>query len=85
MIEPEKPSEVKVVEPVRVRVNMGFTRNVGNYESMRIEVGLEGSANEGEKAGEAFDRVYKFVEAKLVEKFALTEETLSKGGLGEGE
>lgn len=85
MIEVDKVEPIKVVNPVRVTVQMGFTRNMGNFESMRVEVGLEAPANEGEKASEAFDRVYKFVETKLVEKFEETEQALSSAGLGESE
>ena len=63
-------------EPVRVKVQMGFTRNLGNFESMRVDVGIEDSARANETATAAFNRVYAFVENALVEKFSATEEEL---------
>ena len=77
--------EGQKIDPVRVSVNMGFKRNVGNYESMNITVGLTASANQGERANEAFERVYSFVEARLLEKFEETEQALRGAGLGENE
>jgi hypothetical protein len=55
---------------------MGFTRNMGNFESMRIDVAVEDSARAGESATALFDRVYAFTEKKLLEKFAETEAAL---------
>jgi len=75
--------EVNKVEPTRAKVDMGFTRNMGNFESLRIDIGLETSANEGEKAGELVNRVYSFVEKQLLERFTETETQLSEKGLGE--
>lgn len=70
-------------EPVRVSVRMGFKRSMGNYEMLDIAVEVEDSAREDESAAKAFDRVYGFVERKIVEKFGETEEQLSKSGLGQ--
>lgn len=78
----ELKENTATAEPVRVDVKMGFTRNMGDFESLRIDVGLEASANQGEKASEVFERVYKFVEARLMEKFSETEEALRGQGLG---
>jgi hypothetical protein len=75
--------EVDKVDPVKVSVNIGFKRNMGNYESMNINVGLTASAMSGESAQEAFDRVYTFAEERLMEKFQETEEALKEAGLGE--
>lgn len=61
---------------MRVDVRMGFTRNLGNFESMRIDVGIADSARDGETAQSAFNRVYGFVEQQLINKFAATEEEL---------
>jgi hypothetical protein len=55
---------------------MGFTRNMGNFESMRIDVSVEDSARAGENANDAFNRVYAFTEKKLIEKFGETEAAL---------
>jgi hypothetical protein len=60
-------------------VDLQFTRNLGNYESIRIGIGVEDIVRQGENADSATDRVYKFVEEKLIEKTAEMEEEL-KGG-----
>jgi hypothetical protein len=65
--------------PTRVKVDLQFTRNLGNYESIRIGIGVEDIVRQGENADSATDRVYKFVEEKLIAKTAEMEEEL-KGG-----
>ena len=52
----------------RVKVDLSFTRNLGNYESIKIGVGIEDWVRDGETADSATERVYKFVEDKLTEK-----------------
>lgn len=51
-----------------VKVELQFTRNLGNYESIRVALGVEDFVRSGENTSTATDRVYKFVEDKLVEK-----------------
>jgi hypothetical protein len=55
-------------ETTRVTVSLGYTLNLGNFQSLRIDLGIEDSKREGENTAEAFDRVYDFVETKLSEK-----------------
>ena len=62
-----------------VKVDLQFTRNLGNYESIKIEIGVEDIVRSGENVDSATDRVYKFVEQKLIEKASEMEEEL-KGG-----
>ncbi len=52
----------------RVTVALGYTLNLGNFQSLRVDLGVEDSEREGENINEAFDRVYSFVEEKLAEK-----------------
>lgn len=52
----------------KVNVALGYTLNLGNFQSLRIDLGVEDSRRDGETIQDAFDRVYSFVEAKLVEK-----------------
>lgn len=61
-------AEVVVNEPTRVRINLGYTRNMGNFESLRVDIGVDDSRREGESVVDCFSRVYSFVEAKLMEK-----------------
>jgi hypothetical protein len=52
----------------KVNVSLGYTLNLGNFQSLRIDLGVEDSKRDGETTSEAFERVYSFVEAKLAEK-----------------
>lgn len=52
----------------KVTVSLGYTLNLGNFQSFRIDLGVEDSEREGEGINDAFNRVYSFVEQKLVEK-----------------
>ena len=61
----------------RVKVDLSFTRNLGNYESIRIGVGIEDDVRNGETVASATERVYKFVEDKLIEKTREVEKELN--------
>jgi hypothetical protein len=63
----------------RVKVDLSFTRNLGNYESIKIGIGVEDDVRSGETATTATERVYKFVEEKLIEKTREVEKELSGG------
>ena len=52
----------------KVRVGLGYTLNLGNFQSLRIDLEVADSKRDGETTGEAFERVYAFVEDKLAEK-----------------
>ena len=52
----------------KVSVALGYTLNLGNFQSLRIDLGIEDSERDGENINEAFNRVYAFVEDKLTEK-----------------
>ena len=51
-----------------VRVGLKFVKNLGNYESLHVDIGVEDYVRQGESVSEATERVYKFVEDKLKEK-----------------
>lgn len=59
-----------------VRVELQYTMNLGNYESLKIMIGVEDYQRDGETINEATERVYSFVENKLSEK--ITEEKSAK-------
>jgi hypothetical protein len=59
-----------------VKVELHFTRNLGNYESIKIGIGVDDFVRSGENTNTATDRVYKFVEDKLIEKVAEIEKEL---------
>ena len=52
----------------KVSVTLGYTLNLGNFQSLRLDLGVVDSKREGETTAEAMERVYGFVEAKLGEK-----------------
>jgi hypothetical protein len=55
-------------ENTRVRVALGYTLNLGNFQSLRIDLEVSDNKRDSENTGEAFERVYDFVENKLAEK-----------------
>lgn len=55
-------------EDTKVNVTLGYTLNLGNFQSLRIDLGVVDSKRDGENITDAFERVYSFVESKLVEK-----------------
>lgn len=62
------------MEQTKINVMLGYTLNMGNFQSLRIDVGIEDSKRDGENTNEAFERVYGFVEQKLREKIKENQE-----------
>jgi len=52
----------------KVNVTLGYTLNLGNFQSLRIDLGVVDSRRDGETIDDAFTRVYGFVENKLITK-----------------
>ena len=55
-------------ENTKINVTLGYTLNLGNFQSLRIDLGVVDSRREGENIDQAFERVYGFVEEKLIAK-----------------
>ena len=55
-------------EDTRVKVGLGYTLNLGNFQSLRIDLEVTDSKREGENTNDTFERVYSFVEDRLAEK-----------------
>ncbi len=55
-------------ENTKVSVTLGYTLNLGNFESLRVDLGVVDSRRDGETIDQAFERVYGFVEEKLTDK-----------------
>lgn len=64
------------VTPPRVRIAVGYTRNMGDFESLRYDVAVESSPLAGESVNDAYERVATFVEKKLIEKMTELETEL---------
>jgi hypothetical protein len=56
------------MEDTKVSVSLGYTLNLGNFQSLRLDLGVTDSKRDGENTDQAFERVYKFVEEKLTSK-----------------
>jgi hypothetical protein len=55
-------------DSTKVSITLGYTLNLGNFQSLRLDLGVVDSKKDGETTSEAFERVYGFVEGKLTEK-----------------
>jgi hypothetical protein len=66
-------------DSTKVNVTLGYTLNLGNFQSLRLDLGIIDSKRDGENIEQAFDRVYKFVEDKLTEKIKEAQEEASEG------
>lgn len=51
-----------------VTVNLGYTLNIGNFQSLRVDLGCTDYVRNDESMDDAMERVYKFVEDKVIEK-----------------
>ncbi len=65
-------------ELTKVNVTLGYTLNLGNFQSLRLDLGVVDSKRDGETTNEAFERVYKFVEDKLTEKIQEAKSEISE-------
>lgn len=51
-----------------VKYSAGFTRNMGDFESLRLDIGVEDEPRGDEKVSEAYNRVKDFVESRLLDE-----------------
>lgn len=62
----------------KITVTLGYTLNLGNFQSLRVDLGITDSRRDGENITEAFERVYSFVEEKLAEKVAEAKDEINE-------
>lgn len=55
-----------------------FTRNMGNFESLQLEIGVEDEPRGDEKFSEAFNRVKDFVESRLLSEIEKLENEIGE-------
>ena len=65
-------------DSTKVSVTLGYTLNLGNFQSLRLDLGVVDSKRDGENTDQAFERVYKFVEDKLTTKISEAKLELSE-------
>lgn len=53
-----------------VSAEIGITKNLGNFESVKVTVGLEDYVRDGETFDQAYKRVFAKVEDKVAEKIS---------------
>lgn len=63
-------NNVVLNDDTKVKVALGYTINLGNFQSLRIDLEIQDNKRDGENVNDAFERVYAFVETKLQEKVA---------------
>jgi len=66
-------------DSTKVSVTLGYTLNLGNFQSLRLDLGIVESRKNGETIDQAFERVYKFVEDKLTEKIKEAQSEAAEG------
>jgi hypothetical protein len=55
-------------DQTKVSVTLGYTLNLGNFQSLRVDIGCTDSLRQDETMDIAMERVYKFVEETVVAK-----------------
>jgi hypothetical protein len=73
-----KESAVEERNETKVSVTLGYTLNLGNFQSLRVDLGVVDSVRDGENTNDAMNRVYDFVEAKVVEKVQEAKEEIAE-------
>ena len=63
-----KEAVVEDRNETKVSVTLGYTLNLGNFQSLRVDLGVVDHVRDGETTNDAMNRVYDFVEAKVIEK-----------------
>ncbi|MEM0324926.1 MAG: hypothetical protein QXW35_03435 [Candidatus Aenigmatarchaeota archaeon] len=68
----EKNNEIIVKQPIVISYSLGATINIGNYQSIRVNVGVQLPIYNKEKFDEAYSRLQQKVETLLekeIEKY----------------
>jgi hypothetical protein len=61
-----------------VSVNLGYTLNLGNFQSLRVDLGCTDFVHENENNEEAMNRVYSFVESQVIAKVTEAKKELAE-------
>lgn len=65
-------------EKASVTVNLGYTLNIGNFQSLRVDLGCTDYVRNDESVDNAMDRVYDFVENKVIEKIEAAKKEMNE-------
>jgi hypothetical protein len=64
----DRRNVVNMSDKTTVSVTLGYTLNLGNFQSLRLDLGCTDFLREGENEDAAMERVYSFIEGKLLTK-----------------
>jgi hypothetical protein len=73
-----KEAVVEDRNETKVSVTLGYTLNLGNFQSLRVDLGVVDHVRNGETTNEAMDRVYDFVETKVIQKVQEAKEEITE-------
>lgn len=65
------------MEPTKIQWSLGYTKNLGNFESLRLDCQVSDHMRDEETAKAASDRIYALVEAELMRKLKEVQEEIS--------
>lgn len=65
------------MEPTKIQWSLGYTKNLGNFESLRLDCQVTDFVRDDETVRQASDRVYGLVENELMVKLKEVQEELS--------
>lgn len=71
-----------MAEAARFRAGVGYTRNMGNFETLRLDFQVEDSQRAGEKFDELVERVYEKASDILIVKLQELEDELKASSKG---
>lgn len=63
----------------KITLSLGETRNLGNFESFRVEVTVEVRVEDGDKVADVYDKLSKTVRARLEDELHAGETKLDEG------
>ena len=73
--------KTEVYEAPRWTISYGYTMNLGNFTSLRVDIGLSDSRLPNENAEDAFTRIDELVSAKFIERINEERSKLEELGL----
>lgn len=75
-IEPHTDAQVGIITPRTVGVSKGVTLNMGDFQSLRVDVWLSDNVEEGEEIKDAFVRVNDILDEQLKIAVEKTEKSI---------
>jgi hypothetical protein len=57
--------------PTRIEINLGY-KSTWNFQSVNVNIGITDNRRNDESMDQAVDRIYNYVQTKLMEKMEIT-------------